>query len=171
MTNKRSLTPLGYSPGKLSWTSTICDKWGKSIASYNHFIQLFRRVFDHSPEGKEVSGRLLTLNQGSRRAAEHALDFRTIAAESGWNESALKAVFRQGLNHNILIEMACCDDDTSLDFLIDLAIRLDNLLQDRKPKVLGLPPSAPKPMELGASQLTQAEQIWQRCDGLCFYRG
>lgn len=70
---------------------------GGSIASYNHFIQLFRRVFNHSPEGKEVSGRLLTLKQGSRRAAEFALDFRTIAAESGWNESALKAVFPTGI--------------------------------------------------------------------------
>lgn len=58
------------------------------------------------------------------------LEFCTLAAESGWKESALKAAFRHRLNHDILTELACQDDEATLDPLIDMAIRVDNLLHD-----------------------------------------
>lgn len=54
-----------------------------------------------------------------------------LAAGSGWNEPTLKAAFRQGLNSEVLNELACCNEQLTLDFLIDLAIRLDHLLQNR----------------------------------------
>lgn len=63
---------------------------------------LFRRVFDHAPEGTEVRDRLLELKQRSRRAMEYGIEFRTLAAESGWDDSALRAIFRKGLNSDIL---------------------------------------------------------------------
>lgn len=53
---------------------------------------MFRRVFDHSPESKEVGECLLALRQGPLRVFKFALEFRTIAAESGWNDDALKVV-------------------------------------------------------------------------------
>lgn len=70
--------------------------------------------------------------------------------------------------------MACRNYETTLDSLIDLAIRLDNLLQDRKPKARPLinpTSSKPKPMELWASQITATERMHRRWDGLCFYCG
>lgn len=73
---------------------------------------------------------LLAKCQGKHRPAKYALKFCTLAAENGWNEPALKAVFRQGLNENIRTEMVCRDDEASLDSMIDLTIHLDNLLQD-----------------------------------------
>lgn len=51
--------------------------------------------------------------------------------ESGWNEQALKAVFRHGLTDYILTKLTFHDDEALLDLLIDLAIQLDNLLHDR----------------------------------------
>lgn len=62
---------------------------------------------------------------------DYALEFCILAAESGWNEAALKDVFPAGLNPEVQKEMACHDDEKSLDSLMDLAIRLDNLLRDR----------------------------------------
>lgn len=56
----------------------------------------------------------MDLKQGKGRAAEYALEFRTLAAESGWNERASKALFRQGLNSDFLTEMACHDYQVSL---------------------------------------------------------
>lgn len=54
---------------------------------------------------------------------KYALEFRTLADGSGWNELALKAAFCTG--------MACHDKELSLDSLIDLVICLDNLLGKR----------------------------------------
>lgn len=71
------------------------------------FLQLFKRVFDHSPKGKEMGVRLLALKQGNLSAAEYAHSFRTIAAGSSWNEPTLKATYRQGLNKELLTEMMC----------------------------------------------------------------
>lgn len=64
----------------------------------------------------------------AHRAAEYTLGFHMLAAKSGWNEPVLKAVFHWVLNHNILMKMSQPNDKASLDSLIDLAIRLDNLL-------------------------------------------
>lgn len=52
--------------------------------------------------------------------------------------------------------MACRDDRTTLDFLIDLAIRLDNMLQDCKPKarpIFSTSSAMSEPMELGNAQV------------------
>lgn len=67
--------------------------------------------------------------------AEYTLEFCTLAvtplaAGSGWNEPALKAKFCQGLDPLILTELVCHDEQQILDSLFDLAIRLDNLLQN-----------------------------------------
>lgn len=59
---------------------------------------------------------------------EYALEFCTLAAESGWGNSALRAIFLRGLNSDIFIELACWDDEVTLDALIEMTIRLDNLL-------------------------------------------
>lgn len=47
---------------------------------------------------------------------------------SGWNEATLKAIFCHRLNAHIM-ELACCDDQDTLDALIDLATCLDQLIQ------------------------------------------
>lgn len=59
---------------------------------------------------------------------EYALKFHALTTRSRWNEPALKAVFCQGLDSLILTELACCDEQQTLDSLTDLAIKLDNLL-------------------------------------------
>lgn len=78
----------------------------------------------------------MSLSQGNQRVVEFALEFRMLAVESRWNKPALKAAFRRGLNHNILTELACRDDEATLDLLIDMAI--DNLLLDRHQMLAGL---------------------------------
>lgn len=60
-----------------------------------------------------------------------ALEFCILTAESGWNKPALKATFHRGLNVHVLVELVSQDDEAALDSLIDMAIWLDNLLQDR----------------------------------------
>lgn len=89
-------------------------------------------MFEHCPESDDCE-LLMTLTEGDHHSAEYTLEFRPIAAGSGWNELVLKAVFCCGLNEEILTNLACRDENISLltyfiNSLIDLAIRLDNLL-------------------------------------------
>lgn len=99
----------------------------ETFTYYDQFIPMFRRVSDHAPEGKEIGERILAIYQGKCKAATYALEFCMLARESGWNESALKAIFWQGLNANICTEMVCSDDKATLDSLIDFVIHLNNL--------------------------------------------
>lgn len=92
----------------------------------------FFNMFDHSPVGKVMSARLLTLKQGSRSTAEYALDYRTLAADSGWNDAALRAVYMKGVNDELIKELACREEAESLDNLISISIKLDNILRERE---------------------------------------
>lgn len=83
--------------------------------------KLFRQVITLSGGGNNYlwSPRGITVQQNM---------FRTMATSSGWNKPALKLAFRHGMNDDILTEMACRDDQATIDLLIDLAIHLDNPL-------------------------------------------
>lgn len=87
--------------------TAIWEKGGRLTTSFENFVGLFRKVFDHAPEGKEIRERLLAVKQGGRRAVEYALEFRTLVADSGWNIPTLKVAFHQELNAKILTELAC----------------------------------------------------------------
>ena len=71
------------------------------------------------------------LRLGMRSAQDFALDFRTLAASAGWNERALIDHYRCSLREDVRLEMACRDTTLTLDQLVDLSIRLDNLLATR----------------------------------------
>lgn len=38
----------------LTWATAVWEKIGETVSSYEHFIAIFRRIFDHAPEGKAV---------------------------------------------------------------------------------------------------------------------
>ncbi|KAI4899522.1 hypothetical protein NFI96_011522 [Prochilodus magdalenae] len=155
-------------------------------------------VFDHPHDGKSQGELLSRLRQGSRSVAEYSLEFRTIAAGTGWNEPALLTFYRLGLNQDVLTELACRDDDLSLDELITLAIRLDHLksrssfVSPRTPFVrtprsaprVSMPtpqaravprvtsePSPEEPMQCDSSHLSRAERLRRLHGGLCLYCG
>lgn len=75
----------------------------------------FKCIFDHPPEGRERGERLLQLRQGDQTATEYALTFWTVAASSGWNEPALRTLFRRGLCEEVQTELACRDDNLTLE--------------------------------------------------------
>uniref|UniRef100_A0A8K9WXZ9 CCHC-type domain-containing protein n=1 Tax=Oncorhynchus mykiss TaxID=8022 RepID=A0A8K9WXZ9_ONCMY len=84
------------------------------------------------------------------------MEFRTLAAGAGWNDRALMDHYWCSIREDVRWELACRDTTLSLDELIDMLIRLDNLLAARgcSEGVLSIPPSstpAPTPMELGGA--------------------
>ncbi|KAM9530504.1 uncharacterized protein ACWYII_042142 isoform 1-T5 [Salvelinus alpinus] len=126
----------------------------EELGTDERFMALFRVVFEHPPEGRKGGKRLFQLQQGAQTTVEYALTFRTVAASSGWNEIALRTQLRE----EVQTELACRDDNISLDALIVMAIHLDNLLRERPPRHLpdsfGSPEAEPEPMAVGATHFS-----------------
>ncbi|KAL0181246.1 hypothetical protein M9458_023652, partial [Cirrhinus mrigala] len=121
----------------------------------------------------------LTGQLGRRTAADYALTFHTLAAQSGWNDGPLKLHYRKGLNPVLQIELACRDEDLSLDQYIDLSIRVDNVMRARRSsrplsamQLPAAPHEAPaEPMQLGTTKLTLEERERRLRGNLCLYCG
>ncbi|KAK3555047.1 hypothetical protein QTP86_006361 [Hemibagrus guttatus] len=148
-------------------------------------------MFEYPAGGKDVSTRLLQLSQGRRLAAEYAIEFRTLAAQSGWNDAALKAMFQRSLNMELQAELACKGVDHSFSEYVTLAIQIDNLMHSTHARIKSasmrniptqpitpssnstpsVDPANPEPMQLGATRLSPAERSRRLIHNLCFYCG
>lgn len=118
---------------------------------------------------------------------QFAIKFRTLVAKSEWDQRALKAAFHR--SHELTDELAYRDPGPDLESLIDVAIRLDNRIWDRqgeRRRETRLPefntstgsmePSlligcSEEPMQLGRTQLSQAERERRLRDKCCLYCG
>ncbi|KAK3559913.1 hypothetical protein QTP86_026947 [Hemibagrus guttatus] len=169
----------------LDWASAVWDSDPQIRSSFTYLAGMIRDVFEYPAGGKDISLQLMELRQGSDSTVDYAIKFRTLAAQSGWNNAALWAVFHEGLNPVLQTELACREDATSLTQYIATAIRLDNLLRQHRagarPPVSSHPrlrpdyprphEEVPKPMQLGRSRLTEREhQRWAQMR-LCYYCG
>ncbi|KAI2655269.1 Transposon Tf2-6 polyprotein [Labeo rohita] len=141
--------------------------------------KIFKEVFQPSPESSEAGEQIVALKQGRRTAADYALEFRTLAAQSGWNDGPLKLHYRRGLNQDLQVELACRDEGLTLTQYIDLSIRIDGVMRSRKPnrQLSNIFPnqpatsSAPEPMQLGTTKLTVEEGERRIRNNLCLYCG
>lgn len=124
---------MGLLQGKaLDWATAMWQNKPEIHNDYSSFERELKKVFDHPVQGKEASKRLLCLNQGAHSVAEYSIEFRTLAAEAGWDDSALQTVFINGLSEQLKDELALKDESTDLDSLISTAIKLDNRLRERR---------------------------------------
>lgn len=193
---------MGLLQGKaLAWASATWETKPEIRQDFNVFIADLKKVFDHPVQGKEASKRMLALRQGTRSAAEYSIDFRTLAAEAGWDDVALQSVFTHGLSEQLKDELALKDEYDDLDSLISAAIKLDNRLRERRrdrprtqvtpitspftppsrvssntpqpltSKVLPVESAGVEPMQLGRARLTQTERLRRIQSGECIYCG
>ncbi|KAK7883132.1 hypothetical protein WMY93_029306 [Mugilogobius chulae] len=180
--------PNHYQGNALDWAYAKWQSDPEIQRSYDKFVTELKRVFDHPVKGKEAAKRLLTIHQGSRSVAEYSVEFRTLAAEAGWDDAALQTVFVNGLSEQLKDELALKDDFGDFNSVISTAIKLDNRLRERKRErntrpssqpviarisqvprnsvpsaAAPLPPpahvSAEEPMQLGRAHLTPAERL------------
>ncbi|KAL0176934.1 hypothetical protein M9458_029264, partial [Cirrhinus mrigala] len=163
----------------LDWATAVWRFDRPAYPSFAAFLQRFKEVFQPSTEGGEAGEQIMALRQGRRTAADYALTFRTLAAQSGWTDEPLKLHYRKGLHPDLQVELACRDENLTLEQYIDLSIRVDNLMRARKPGRLSpavslVSPSSeatPEPMQLGATKLTLEERERRLRGNLCLYCG
>lgn len=178
----------------LCWVQSFLSSNPGARLNYPDFEEEFKRVFDHPIAGQDAGSQLLHIKQGSRTVAAYAIEFRTLAASTGWEDSTLRCIFRDGLTETLKDELVR-DRPTDLNKLISLAIDIDERLRERKKTrahshqgssrltpILRTSPSSSEtfvsdsvagaePMEVGRMRLSAAEKEHRRTRGLCMYCG
>ncbi|KAK3551952.1 hypothetical protein QTP70_031641 [Hemibagrus guttatus] len=117
---------------------------------------------------------------------EYAIQFRTLAAKSGWNEQALLAAYRQGLSPQVRLHLAAHEDAIGLERLIQLSIRVATRMQScvhrsqdqsrpynrrDRPEPVSPPEPAPEPMQRETTHLNPTERQRRLTQSLCLYCG
>ncbi|KAF7643372.1 hypothetical protein LDENG_00240450 [Lucifuga dentata] len=177
-------------------------EWNRNIPicqSHAQFKEKLVKIFGYSLPGREVARGLMFIKQGSKRVSEYAVEFHTLAADSVWNDSALFDSFYAGLSEKIKDELATRELPSSLDSLIEMAIRVDNRLLHRRkerpvtPSVPSgspdacpyssvpssghwqqtttVPSSSEEAMQVGRTKLMSEEKQKRRSENRCLYCG
>ena len=68
----------------------------------------------------------MDLRQGNRRVSDYAIEFRTLATDSGWNDSSLFDAFLHGLAEPMKDQLTPLKLPFEIDALISLATKIDN---------------------------------------------
>ncbi|XP_073701959.1 matrix-remodeling-associated protein 5 [Garra rufa] len=163
----------------LDWATAVWDLGQPTYPTFATFLRSFKEVFQPTPESGDAGEQIVALRQGRRTAADYALDFRTLAAQSGWNDGPLKLHYRKGLTSELQVELACRDEGLTLAQYIDLSIRIDNVMRARKvnrpfttpASMQPSTPTGPEPMQLGTTRITLEERERRMRNHLCLYCG
>ena len=169
--------------------------WGTATWSNNEgvredfalFSSEMRKVFDRSKQGREAAREVLQLRHGCQSVSDYAIQFRTLASESGWNKDAFYDVFFNGLSEEIQDELLPHDLPKDFDELVDMAIRVGTRLSQRRRMrafplqefrtSFSLPKDTPtlqytsEPMQVDRTHLTPAERRRRLQVKACLYCG
>jgi hypothetical protein len=74
--------------------------------------------------------KLIQHQQDTHTVADHAVDFRTLAAESAWIPEALFDMFLHGISEEVKDKLAAWELPTDLDSHITLTICIDERLRE-----------------------------------------
>jgi len=184
-----------------AWATAEWGRGSRVCSTLQDFQEGLRRTFDPVAADREKARQLCGLRQGKNTVCDYAILFRTLAAESGWNTTALYHVFLKGLANPVLERLLPLDLPSDLDSLIALAIQTDNRLEEFKalqqersqtsrlnrshstiswtPPTRSLPErgrAAPtqeteEPMQMGRARLSPEERQRRIREGRCFYCG
>lgn len=103
-----------------------------------------------------------------------ALHFHTLAAQSGWDDHALKVVFWEGLNPNLKAELACQDETVTFSEYINMAVKVNKLIrlfQTYSPPSMSFNHPVSERMQIGYTRVSPEDHHRRQCEGLCFYCG
>ncbi|XP_060786982.1 alpha-2-macroglobulin-like [Neoarius graeffei] len=106
----------------LAWATALYESNSPVCASFLSFSKEMLKVFSPEVSGRTAANKLLQLRQGRQSAVDYAIQFRTLAVESGWGEQALLATFYSGLADRIKDELASWEEAEYLESLISLVI-------------------------------------------------
>ncbi|KAL0192526.1 hypothetical protein M9458_010822, partial [Cirrhinus mrigala] len=107
------------------WATAVLKANGDVAHSYPAFTSELRTVFQHPESEVEVDSRLYHLKQGSRSVSKYTTEFRTLAVQTTWSDSALRTAYYEGLSTHLRDELAVRELPETLEGMIQLALRVD----------------------------------------------
>ncbi|ROL48464.1 Retrotransposon-derived protein PEG10 [Anabarilius grahami] len=170
----------------LRWAEPLWTQKNPIVKSYSSFVNHFKEVFRKPAWDSSVGERLCQLKQGLMSVSDYAIQFRTLAAASGWNEQALITTYRQGLDPRVRLHLAAYEDSIGLEKFIQLSTRFATRMQlcldehqgqplfpspFRQPELISHPEPASEPMHVEYSRLTSTERQRRLTQNLCIYCG
>uniref|UniRef100_A0A9J8B5B9 CCHC-type domain-containing protein n=1 Tax=Cyprinus carpio carpio TaxID=630221 RepID=A0A9J8B5B9_CYPCA len=171
------------------WGTAVWENQDPCCASFQSLSAEMRRVFDRAVAGREAARKLAELRQHERSVSDYSIEFRTLAVECHWNEEAQWDMFLHGLADRVQKEIYALDLPTSLNGLIELALRVDARLTRMERRSLpsstswsqpnvrsssgdaASPSYDHEPMQVGRARLSREEKERRRSLGLCLYCG
>jgi len=77
----------------LAWAEAVNSHQSLASLVFSEFISEFRDVFDHPDYWGDASRRLVNSRQEARSVADYSVEFKTLAADAGWDDAALRGLF------------------------------------------------------------------------------
>lgn len=161
----------------LEWATAVWQNLLAAHTTAHEFIQALKATFHHPHLTSGVVSPLLRIRQGGRSVADYTIEFRTLAASSGWNAGAQRDAYVQGLSEKLKDELAVREPPEDLESLYSMAIRIDNRLRERRAERAGSYRVEPtclqrelerevdqgEPMQLGAAEISGVPQFRSGC--------
>lgn len=121
-------TSWGWEGGRIQQQIYSCRNPSPTLLIIS-FFQHFKEVFGPPAGDTSVAEQLHWIRQGERDISDYSLQFRTLAAASGWNEPAMITTYRQGLNPCLRLQHVSYDDTIGIERFIQLSIRMAHHMQ------------------------------------------
>lgn len=120
---------VSYLAGKAeAWATPEWQNNSSCMTTFRDFSTALKRIFQEVAPGREAAQRLVCLRQGNLGASAYAVEFRTLAAEAGWDSTALCDMFVKGLSRRVKDSLASANLPTDMDQLIALVVKVDRRL-------------------------------------------
>ncbi|OMJ28958.1 Retrotransposon-derived protein PEG10 [Smittium culicis] len=111
-----------------TWFGSLVAINSSSLESYPEFLAEFRNNFSDPSHNIKVRGLIRNCKQGTRSVDTYVTEFRSLARESGFDDTALVDQFLRGLSTRIMQYLMVSDLPESLEENIQIAVRVDNRL-------------------------------------------
>lgn len=103
----------------------------KVFGHYKEFEKALKSAFGDPDEGRANERRLQGLRQKGS-ASKYAAEFRQVASHLGWDDEPLMAQFYEGLRDDVKDEVVKLDRPDDLGTYIELAVKIDDRLYERR---------------------------------------
>lgn len=171
------------------WALPLLRQDSPLLADYTGFCNRLEAAFGNPQKESQANRAIRRLKQGKSTVATYTTEFRLLAQDLTWNDSALRDQYLEGLSDEVLDQLATMERPTTLDTLIQRSLQIDDRLEDRRqargrrhfqftaPAFSGSPTVTTdlteEPMQLGAvrPRLSPAEKARRREGNLCLYCG
>uniref|UniRef100_A0A670IYC7 Retrotransposon gag domain-containing protein n=1 Tax=Podarcis muralis TaxID=64176 RepID=A0A670IYC7_PODMU len=114
------------------WALPLLRQDSPLLTDYVGFCNHLESVFGNPLKESQANRAIRQLRQDKSTAAAYATEFRLLAQDLSWNDSALRDQYLEGLSDEILDQLAMMDRPTTLDALIQRSLQLDDRLEDRR---------------------------------------